>query len=583
MVSKEQEKEFYTILEEKRIRPVYQAIVSLKDGKVYGYEALSRIDLPECSFHTEQMFRIAEELNCVWKLEELCRKKSLKSAGDGRLMGKRIFINVDPKVIHDEKFKAGTTAKYLDRYGLRPSDIVFEITERTSIDDEETFRHIINHYKKQQYRIAIDDFGTEYAGMGRLCALEPHFLKIDMSIIRDIDKDVIKRSMVESLVIFCQNINIRIIAEGIETSAELETLTKIGVGYGQGYYLQRPQQEIADIPSEVKAEITEYRKKYSREKLQRSFWGNVGSICSKRETTGLDTLGSALYECIRNKLDISQITVIDERSKVRGVLTRSRLMELFGGRYGYSLHAKKTAQDLMARDYLVVDESFSIETVSKMAMVRPAAQLYDDVVVTKNGEYFGRVSVRELLETAVTIQVTRATDASPLTGLPGNAIIEDKVRKCIAEDMPYAIAYLDLDNFKAYNDAYGFNNGDLMIKAVVSCMKEACVNEEFLGHVGGDDFVIIADNYELGEVCRKITELFDGEIQGLYHKEDLERGYICSKNRNGFDDTFPMATLSIAIIMNKQHHYENINEFSDVLVKAKKRAKQVNGHSIQVM
>lgn len=162
-------------------------------------------------------------------------------------------------------------------------------------------------------------------------------------------------------------------------------------------------------------------------------------------------------------------------------------------------------------------------------------------------------------------------------------IIEDKVKKCIAEDMPFAIAYLDLDNFKAYNDAYGFNNGDLMLKAVVNCMREACDNEEFLGHVGGDDFVIIADNYNLEEVCRKITKLFDQKIQDLYRLENLERGYICSKNRNGFADTFPMATLSIAIIMNQYCHYQNIDEFSDILVQAKKKAKQMNGHSIQVM
>lgn len=155
MVTREQKKEFTTILEEKCIRPVYQPIVSLKTGDVYAYEALTRVSLPDCSFNTEQMFHIAEELNCVWKLEELCRKMNLKHAGNGKLRGKRLFINVDPNVIHDEKFKEGITCKYLKKYGLAPSDIIFEITERTSIDDAETFRNIINHYKKQQYRIAI--------------------------------------------------------------------------------------------------------------------------------------------------------------------------------------------------------------------------------------------------------------------------------------------------------------------------------------------------------------------------------------------------------------------------------------------
>lgn len=583
MVDEQQKKEFYEILEEKKIKPVYQPIVSLETGKIYGYEALSRIGLKDCSFNTEEMFHIAEELSCVWKLEELCRRRSLKFAGEGKLNGKKLFVNVDPKVIRDEKFKEGATCKYLKKYGLKPSDIVFEVTERTSIEDADAFRHTIDHYRRQQYRIAIDDYGSEYAGVSRVCALEPHFLKIDMYVIRDIDKSAIRRSMVESIVIFCESANIHVIAEGIETKEELETLVQLGVHYGQGYYLQKPQPEISDIPNEIKEQIVEYRKLYTKEKMQKSFWSNVGSVCNEREITSPDTPGFKIYEYVKNDPEISEITVVDKEKNVQGVLTRSELMELFGGRYGYSLHAKKTASDLMSREFLAVDEGLSIEVVSKMAMVRPHIQLYNDVIVTRNDKYFGRVSVKELLETAVTIQVTKAADANPLTGLPGNAIIEEKIKKCLTENAPYAIAYIDLDNFKAYNDAYGFNNGDIMIKTVVTCMKEACNNEEFLGHIGGDDFVIIADYYELDEVCQKIANLFSQAICNLYRKEDLERGYIYSKNRNGFADTFPMATLSIAIITNKNAQYPNVESFSDVLVKAKKRAKQTEGNSIQVV
>lgn len=583
MVDGKKKREFYEILDEKKIKSVYQPIVSLESGKIYGYEALSRIDSEKCSFNTEEMFHIAEELNRVWKLEELCRRRNLKFAGDGRLNGKKLFINVDPKVIHDEKFKEGATCKYLKKYGLKPSDIVFEVTERTSIEDAEAFRHTIDHYRKQQYRIAIDDYGSEYAGVGRVCALEPHFLKIDMYVIRDINKSPIRRSMVESIVVFCESANIHVIAEGIETKEELETLVQLGVHYGQGYYLQRPQPEIIDIPNEIRDEIIEYRKKYTKEKMQQSFWSNVGNVCKEREITEPNTSGGQIYEYIKNNPEISEITVVDKEKRVKGVLTRSELMELFGGRYGYSLHAKKTASDLMSRDFLAVDESFSVEVVSKMAMVRPQIQLYNDVIVTKDEKYYGRVSVKELLETAVTIQVTKAVDANPLTGLPGNVIIEERIKKCISENAPYAIAYIDLDNFKAYNDAYGFNNGDVMIKTVVTCMKEACNNEEFLGHIGGDDFVIIADYYELDETCKKIADLFTQSIKNLYRKEDLERGYIYSKNRNGFADTFPMATLSIAIITNKNEQFTSVESFSDILVKTKKKAKQTEGNSIQVV
>ena len=354
------EKQFYDILEGKKIRPVYQPIVSLSDGEIMGYEALSRIDLPDCSFNTEEMFHVAEATKRVWELEALCRKKSLKHAVNKPRYAK-LFINVDPNVIHDEKFKEGTTCKYLQKYGLNPSDIIFEITERTSIDNEETFKQTIQHYTRQNYQIAIDDFGSEYAGLNRICVLEPHFIKIDMAIIRNIDRDTIKKSLVKSFAIFCQNANIKLIAEGIETREELATLIELGIDYGQGYYLKRPQCTLCDLDSSTKQEILQLNLTHGAADYQTSFWSNVGHICHEQKITGPDTPGYAIFEYITSDSVISEITVVDESRRVLGVLTRRRLMELFGGQYGYSLHAKKTASELMSKDFLIIDASTSIE------------------------------------------------------------------------------------------------------------------------------------------------------------------------------------------------------------------------------
>ena len=576
------EKQFFEILEGKKIRPVYQPIVSLTDGEIFGYEALSRIDLPDCCFNTEEMFHIAESTKHVWELEALCRKKSLKHAVNKPAYAK-LFINVDPNVIHDEKFKEGTTCRYLQKYGLNPSDIIFEITERTSIDNEETFKQTIQHYTRQNYQIAIDDFGAEYAGLNRICVLEPHFIKIDMGIIRNIDSDSMKKSLVKSFAVFCQNANIKLIAEGIETADELAALIELGIDYGQGYYLKRPQCTLCELDKSIKQEILKLNLSHRTPVYQSSFWSNAGHICREQMTTGPDASGFSLFEYITSHPSSSEITIVDAKKRVLGVLTRSRLMELFGGQYGYSLHAKKPAAELMSKDFLMIDASTSIEMASKLSMVRPQQQLYDDVIVTENGCYLGVVSVKDLLEAAVTIQVTRAVDSNPLSGLPGNTAIEEKVQQCLHLPAPFSIAYLDLDHFKAYNDAYGFNNGDLMIKTVVQCMKSCCLHQEFLGHIGGDDFVIIAKSHNLPPVCRQITKQFSISIEHLYSEKDWENGYIRSKNRNGFDDTFPIATLSIAIITNCQRNFSDIDEFSKELVRLKKKAKQITGHSIQLL
>lgn len=576
------EKQFLKILTEEKIHPVYQPIVSLKDGSIFAYEALSRIDLPDCSFNTEEMFQIAEKTMRIWDLEALCRKKALKAAIT-KPANCKLFINVNPNIILDEKFKSGTTRKYLHKYGLFPDDIVFEITERTSIQKEDTFKKTIQHYTQQNYQIAIDDFGAEYAGLNRICVLDPHYIKIDMNIIRNLHFDSIKHSMVKSLVIFCKDANIKLIAEGIETVEELTALIELGVDYGQGYYLKRPDSKFATLNSDTIQQILDLNLTYAPKAYQPSFWNTVEHICHPEKTTTSTAPGIAVFEYITNHPNISTIPVIDEEQHVLGVFTRTRLMELFGGRYGYSLHAKKTADNLMSKNFLVIDASTSIEIASKLSMIRPQHYLYDDVIVTKNNFYLGVVSVKDLLETAVSIQITRAVDSNPLSGLPGNNTIEEKVKACLAQEQPFAIAYLDLDNFKAYNDAYGFNNGDLMLKTLVRCLKSCCTNHEFLGHIGGDDFVIISDYHHLEEICEKIAHLFSTSIQTLYSKEDWANGYIRSKNRNGFDDTFPIATLSISIITNRSHNFATIDDFSKELVVLKKKAKHQIGHSIQAI
>ena len=573
-------KQFYKILSEGRVHPVYQAIVSLKDAEIYGYEALSRIDLDDCAINTAELFEMADALNCLWELEELCRKKALRHAAN-KEDNIKLFINVDPNVINDGKFKSGVTAKYLKKYGLLPEDIIFEITERTFIEDAGAFKETLNHYTSQRYRIAIDDFGTEYAGLNRICALNPRFVKFDIGLIKGIDEDNVRYSLLKSFTSFCHNAGIAVIAEGVETSETLEALVDIGVDYAQGYYLQRPQKKMEPLPGKLIGEIIMLNEKYSAiNNIKPTVISTVGEICHREKTVLPNCRGAQVFEYFGENHNAMEITVVDEMEHVCGTLTRSYIMEKFGGRYGYNLHALRPATEFMMTDFLMIDYTTSIEMASKLAMVRPAHQLYDDIVVLRGQRYFGVVTVKDLLEAAVTIQVNKATDVNPLSGLPGNSAIQTRLSRCIASSAPFAVAYLDLDNFKAYNDAYGFNKGDVMLGTVVHCMRNCCSNRDFLGHIGGDDFVIISDYYKLDKVCARITEQFSKAIKPLYTREDWANGCIRSKNRKGEDDAFPIATLSIAIVTNESRQFDSLDAFYSLLKERKKEAKQRAGNSI---
>lgn len=186
-----------------------------------------------------ELFELACRCGKVWELEAVCRRKALKQAVN-KPAGTRLFLNVDPNVILDAKFKSGTTRFMMQKYDLMPDDVVFEVTERTRIRKENTFTETVNHYREENFHIAIDDFGAEFAGMNRVCMLHPEYIKLDMALIKNIDSNDYQRSFVKHFSDFCRENGIKLVAEGIETRAELEAVAGIGVDYGQGYYLYQP-------------------------------------------------------------------------------------------------------------------------------------------------------------------------------------------------------------------------------------------------------------------------------------------------------------------------------------------------------
>ncbi|MDF2873001.1 MAG: hypothetical protein K0R05_4576 [Anaerocolumna sp.] len=171
------------ILEGQHITPVYQPIVSLIDGQIYGYEALSRISAKELEMNIEQMFKIADKLNKSWELETLCRTKALEHSINLK-EGKKLFLNVNSNIIHDKDFREGFTKSSLTAYGLDSGNVIFEITERVAVIDNNAFLTSINHYKSQNYGIAIDDFGAGYSGLNIIASVRPDFIKLDMNLIR---------------------------------------------------------------------------------------------------------------------------------------------------------------------------------------------------------------------------------------------------------------------------------------------------------------------------------------------------------------------------------------------------------------
>lgn len=179
-----------------------------------------------------------------------------------------------------------------------------------------------------------------------------------------------------------------------------------------------------------------------------------------------------------------------------------------------------------------------------------------------------------------------ALDANPITGLPGNNSIEQAITKAIEANQEAFVFYADLDNFKAYNDDYGFANGDKVIlftsSLLQAVMKEFAITEGFTGHIGGDDFVLIIEKSKALDFAGRLIERFDQGIKEYYNDEDRANGYIVSINRKGEETNFPFVSISIAGVDLSQRDYSNYLQVSDICVELKHKAKQTAGSCLVI-
>ncbi len=563
------------IIDNQQIKTVFQPIISLRDGSILGHEALSRITCESEIKNADMLFSVAGECKRLWELELLCRTKALEAAYKFMIppYNKKLFINVNPNTMHDDNFRKGFTREFLMQYEIAPHNVIFEITERNVITDMDGFMATIDHYKGQDYRIAIDDAGAGYSGLNLISDVNPNYIKLDMKLIRGIDTDSLKFALVKGMVELSKASNISLIAEGIETYEELDTLVNLGVQYGQGYLIQKPDAQVKEIDQEVLQALKKVNLK--RNHIYQSNISDIyiRNLCTYTRTINSREKVSDVYDICVNDPDSFGLCVVEDDMPV-GIVVREKLALKLSGNYGYALYQNKYISKIMDNDFLVVDHSTPVSVVSSMAMSRPNDKLYDFIVVTENEKYIGTVTIKDLLKKTTEIEISAARHQNPLSGLPGNLIIEQKLSQCIENNLEYSVAYLDIDNFKAYNDVYGFENGDLVIKLLADILKKRISRDQFVGHVGGDDFAVIIYKYVSEEYFKDIVRQFESDVLSLYSQEDTANGYITTTNRHGQLERFPLITLTVVAVNNRERSFSNVFELTAMLAALKKIAKQ---------
>jgi EAL domain-containing protein (putative c-di-GMP-specific phosphodiesterase class I) len=222
-----------------RVVTAYQPIMVLKDRTLLGCEALSRGGRGTGFETADELFRAAAEQELLVELDRLCRSRALLASARVPSSA-RIFVNTLPATIRDPQFRGKPLIDFLARAQVSPERIVIEITEKLVIENYGLFREAMAYFTDLGMSFAVDDVGAGYSGLESIAKLKPHFLKIDITLVRDVHVSLVNRAMVKAIVSIGHGIGATVIAEGIHSEEEIRALLDMGVGYGQGYYLARP-------------------------------------------------------------------------------------------------------------------------------------------------------------------------------------------------------------------------------------------------------------------------------------------------------------------------------------------------------
>lgn len=558
--------ELAKIIEREKINAVFQPICNISTYQIHGFEALSRGPEHSPLYSPVPLFKTAAYEGRLSELESLCRRISIQQFKNSALPGK-LFINISPKALLDPNHAKGLTLSLVQDLGLHPSQVVIELSEQYPADDIDLLKSCLNHYRSQGFLTAIDDLGAGYSGLRLWSELAPDYVKIDRHFIDSIDSSPVKQEFVRSIVDLCQNLSCKVIAEGIETEKELAVLKQLGIIYCQGYLLGRPETSPkTSIPRQANIEpITHHIR----------FADSAESLSCSAVTCDSGTKLKLIGEQFSQQPALRAIVVMDKH-KVIGLIARSHVIELFSTPYGRSLHEHQAVDNILDSNVIQIEAHQPLSQVSQRLTSESTGLVAQQFIVLKQGRLLGIGHTKDLLTQITEQKITVARHANPLTGLPGNIPIQQELQRLRQQKKTFYLAYFDLSYFKPYNDIYGFSRGDEVIMEVSRLLLRQQSSDNFVGHVGGDDFVIISTCDDIQQQALSIIDEFEAVKSLFYSDKHWIEQRMLAEDRKGVTCYHGLIALTAGLLPPFITTNCNEHQLSVYSAQAKKQAKQAS-------
>ncbi|NRQ44017.1 EAL and GGDEF domain-containing protein [Rheinheimera sp. YQF-2] len=565
--------ELERILAHKLLTPLFQPLVALSDGSVWGYEALIRGPSDSALHSPILLFKTAQAFDLLEQLELLCRQISINAFAAAGVDG-LLFLNVNPLLLLTSDHPSGLTKKYIQQAGLEPDRIVIELSEQFQVEDTGLFISAVKHYRDFGFKIAIDDLGSGFSGLKLWSELQPDIVKIDRYFIDQLHLDPIKKAFVKNIIELAKNTQSVIVAEGIETSEELLTCKELGADFGQGYLLGRPD-------ARVKYDALQLAQLLRTDTKGPALNDALESVISRTAAVADNTPAQQVADLFRADKNLPCVAVVNRDNFPVGIVSRSMINERFSHQFGRALYEKKPVKHCMEQAPLIVDKQLSLDKVSAILTAETDEEAGLFFIVTDKGKYYGIGSVRKVLKQLSENKIQLARYANPLTLLPGNVPINTRIDQLLKHNLAFTVAYIDIDNFKPYNDQYGYSKGDLVIELLAQIIQSAVdPTQDFVGHIGGDDFIVLFAAGRPQDVAERIVAEFDQRVRHYYLAQHLADNGFSAKDRLGAESFYPLLSLSVGLAQPDPALCTSHHDVSALASAAKLQAKKLQGSAI---
>ncbi|MEC5386778.1 phosphodiesterase [Uliginosibacterium sp. H3] len=568
------------LIADNALTAVFQPLINLAESSFFGFESLVRGPQDSALRNPDNLFAAAEREGCVVELELHCCRIAIREFAREHASGK-LLMNMSPRaVLGLSEQQREELADYARRMGILPSRLIIELTEHDRVAQPHVLKAALAPWRKAGMLLALDDFGDGKSSLRAWTELRPDLVKIDKHFVKGVHADNERFEVLRVLKHISETFGGKLVAEGIEDEADLAVLRDMGIMYGQGYLLGRPQAQPARELPRIVLDILQSSQLAVFPDIRVATHSSLTAetLIASIAPVGTSTTNNDLAQRFREQPGLHALAIVSDDLQPLGLINRQAFMDRYAQPFHKELYGRKSCTTMMNAAPLVIEQGTPLMSLVDVLRGDDQRYLVDGFIISHEGRYAGLGTGERLVRAVSELRIEAARHANPLTALPGNIPISEHIDRLLRANVEFVACYCDLRHFKPFNDCYGYWRGDEMIRMVAGLLMASCDPlRDFVGHVGGDDFIMLMQSDDWEERCRAAIVEFAERSRALFDNEARERGGIDSEDRHGNPCFFPLSSLIIGVVRVRPGRFGRAKDVATAAAASKRAAKHEPG------